>query len=405
MAKRFGAAASVWAVVLGASTLVGAGRPQQSSNLTVHEWGTFTSVAGPDGQAVDWTPLSGPSELPCFVRLLNPASPKVVYDDGEVDGGWRTTVRAKVRMETPVLYFYSPTELTVDVSVRFPHGVISEWYPQAWVPQYGPFFLVANATGSINWAGVKVLPGARPVLPVESDGSHYYAARETDAAPVQAGGQFEKFLFYRGLASFPVSLAATVAGDGRVVIDNDGTHGVRTAVLFASDGQHVGYRVIGDLGTRSTIEPPAMTASVDGLRRDLEALLVERGLFPREAAAMVATWRDSWFEPGTRLIYVIPKSAVDVILPLQISPAPTSVARVFVGRLEIFTPAALNDVERAIRSNNLAALSKVGRFLEPMAASLAPRFVSGEDQLKLRAAQRTVARTYAAGQSRLCNTK
>jgi len=24
------------------------------SGLTAHEWGTFTSVAGPDGQAVEW---------------------------------------------------------------------------------------------------------------------------------------------------------------------------------------------------------------------------------------------------------------------------------------------------------------------------------------------------------------
>ena len=33
----------------------------------VHEWGTFTSVAGPDGTAVEWTPLAGPNDLPCFV--------------------------------------------------------------------------------------------------------------------------------------------------------------------------------------------------------------------------------------------------------------------------------------------------------------------------------------------------
>src|SRR6185295_4264802 len=36
--------------------------------LTVHEWGTFTTVAGPDGLAVDWLPLGGPIDLPCFVE-------------------------------------------------------------------------------------------------------------------------------------------------------------------------------------------------------------------------------------------------------------------------------------------------------------------------------------------------
>ena len=38
-----------------------------SSGLEVHEWGTFTVVAGVDGTLLDWNPLSGPSDLPPFV--------------------------------------------------------------------------------------------------------------------------------------------------------------------------------------------------------------------------------------------------------------------------------------------------------------------------------------------------
>jgi len=38
------------------------------AELTVHEWGTFTSVAGPDGKAAQWLPLAGPGDLPCFVE-------------------------------------------------------------------------------------------------------------------------------------------------------------------------------------------------------------------------------------------------------------------------------------------------------------------------------------------------
>src|SRR5687768_18150308 len=41
--------------------------PWSDSDLTVHEWGTFTTVAGTDGRAMDWLPLSGPTDLPCFV--------------------------------------------------------------------------------------------------------------------------------------------------------------------------------------------------------------------------------------------------------------------------------------------------------------------------------------------------
>ena len=33
-------------------------------SFNVHEWGTFTSIAGADGRPVGWSPLSGPDDLP-----------------------------------------------------------------------------------------------------------------------------------------------------------------------------------------------------------------------------------------------------------------------------------------------------------------------------------------------------
>lgn len=53
---------------------------------------------------------------------------------------------------------------------------------------------------------------------------------------------------------------------------------------------------------------------------------------------MVATWDDLWFtEPGTRLLAVLPQSFADAMVPLQISPAPTRLERVFVARVELIT--------------------------------------------------------------------
>ncbi len=45
--------------------------PAQTSvnDLVVHEWGTFTSVAGKNGVALDWRPLNGASDLPKFVYI------------------------------------------------------------------------------------------------------------------------------------------------------------------------------------------------------------------------------------------------------------------------------------------------------------------------------------------------
>src|SRR5438034_1375468 len=44
------------------------------AGLTAHEWGTFTSIAGRDGQAIDWLPLSGSTDLPGFVEHLRDRS-------------------------------------------------------------------------------------------------------------------------------------------------------------------------------------------------------------------------------------------------------------------------------------------------------------------------------------------
>src|SRR5271170_1266483 len=88
-----------------------------ASDLVAHEWGTFTSVAGIDGAPVQWAPLSGTPDLPCFVDRLSTHNLKYAL--------------GLVRMETPVLYFYSPRPLVASVQVAFPKGWITEWYPQA----------------------------------------------------------------------------------------------------------------------------------------------------------------------------------------------------------------------------------------------------------------------------------
>src|SRR5438105_8838159 len=67
--------------------------------------------------------------------------------------------------------------------------------------------------------------------------------------------------------------------------------------------------------------------------------LVKAGLYPREAAAMVKTWKDSWFEEdGVRVLYLLPRAWTDRTLPLALDPAPRDLARVMVGRAEVLLP-------------------------------------------------------------------
>ncbi len=92
--------------------------PSSDPALTAHEWGTFTSIAGKDGRAATWLPLTGSTDLPAFVEH---------FQTPDFKGGLRGTVR----METPVLYFYSNRETTISVHVSFAQGLITEWYPHA----------------------------------------------------------------------------------------------------------------------------------------------------------------------------------------------------------------------------------------------------------------------------------
>jgi hypothetical protein len=70
-------------------------------------------------------------------------------------------------------------------------------------------------------------------------------------------------------------------------------------------------------------------------------------------------------------------------LPLSIHPAPAQIARVFVGRLELVTPATKNAVERAFASDDKPTLEKYGRFLEPILQTMLARDSSSPRIAKL----------------------
>ena len=326
--------------------------------LVVHEWGTFTSVAAEDGTAVDWVPQQGPRDLPCFVD-------RVQYNIK----GW---LPARVRMETPVLYFYSPDEKAVDVRVRFPQGIITEWYPRAEVaPTRIELTTLRNPglEGTIGWNQVRVLPRAAEDYPVESGANHYYAARKTDASPVEVDGEREKFLFYRGIGNFPLPLTAALSADGQVVVSATNGQPVGDVMLFENTAGTAGYQALRSAKPTVTLERPAAPrVPTPSVHSALERMLVAQGLYQKEAAAMVDTWRDSWFEEGLRLFYIVPRSAVDELLPLEITPAPASVARVFVGRIELVTPSVVDEVKQAILRKDRGVLARHARFLRPIVA-------------------------------------
>jgi hypothetical protein len=358
MTKRLGSIAvllsvSVLAFSVGSSPSA-AVSASGGQGLIAHEWGTFTSIAGEDGRAVDWLPQLGPADLPDFV--------------GRINCSLKASLSGTVRMETPVIYFYAPRAVTVDVRVRFPQGVITEWFPR---PTGLSNDIINNAfKGDIAWTNVRVRPGARAQFRTERDKNHYYVARETDAAPLQVGADEERFLFYRGVGRIPPPIVAKVSANGQIVIGQASGEPLGDIILFENrDGAatYAAQHTAAASATFNALEPEGEGPSPQFA---LQKMLVAHGLYPREAQAMIDSWRSSWFEQGTRLFYIVSGEAVDAILPLQINPMPSEVKRVFVGRIEIPTPQTLREVKAAIETGDRVKLAQYGRFLQPLARQL-----------------------------------
>ncbi|MDB6171976.1 MAG: hypothetical protein JWL59_1287 [Chthoniobacteraceae bacterium] len=327
-----------------------------TSDYVAHEWGTFTSVQGADGVQLDWNPLNV-WDLPKFVYTLN--RPGLQRRNGVLVAA-KSAITSRQRMETPVIYFYSKTPRTIDVGVDFPQGTITEWYPQALFPnELNP--ILANKSVSppkgLRWMQVNLLPPSAtpPALQNDEAGSHYYAARETDASLVSIstrGGprETEKFLFYRGVAGFIAPLTVTSEGDNAQTLHlkNTGKEDLKSLFIYrAHEGRgsvlSVEALVAGE--TRTVALPPsAADQPLESLRRtlgnQLQTALTKAGLYEKESAAMVHTWDDSWLgESGIRVLYILPREWTDRTLPLTLSPSPGQVARVMVGRAEMITPA------------------------------------------------------------------
>jgi hypothetical protein len=345
-----------------ASLAANAQKVDIDTGLIAHEWGTFTSIAGETGQAVEWLALNSPSDLPNFVEHFRGT-------------GFKVGLGGTIRMETPVLYFYSTHDTTVDVSVSFFHGLITEWYPRA--THIEPSSSLENvvlfqqqSSGTISWKSVGVQPSASLAFPAEAQPSHYYAARDVASSPLRVstknGNENEKFLFYRGVSVAPAPLSALVLANGQIAAMNQSSGEIPKLILFERRGEQVGFRAAGAVREGVILDPPVLNASLDSLLPDLEASLISSGLYAEEAHAMLESWKDSWFEEGSRLIYIVPNSFVEKILPLSIQPQPAKIQRTFVGRLELLTPATQNAIETAAAGHDKAALAKYGRFVAPM---------------------------------------
>ena len=360
-----------------------AAKPQ--SDLVVHEWGTFLAMSGCDGATLDGM-YHEEHALPSFVHARSRDQLR-----------WRSIL---TKGETPVIYFYTGKEQNASVEVKFPKGVWTQWYPQAAfvLPRLASLPVPATESprdGRIVW-NVQILPapakGLAPMPPPTSADALWNFAREVDAAlvktydPMKPGPSYdtERFLFYRGLGTAPLPVRMTAEDGGTITADPAGPGVAHLFVLRVEGGRGL-FRYYPSLAPGQTIAKaiPPMAESIPAgefakaVADELATRLVESGLYPKEARAMVNTWRSSYFgTDGVRLLFVLPQGWTDASIPLRIEPKPKSVTRVMVGRLELLTPERERLAEDAVRrlaSSDPAerfgafqTLEAQGRYVEPI---------------------------------------
>jgi hypothetical protein len=371
---------SLLGVVLAA---FGAAKPGSPDGLIVHEWGTFLAMNGADGVTLDGM-YHEEHALPAFVHARSKDQLRM------------PTV--SIKGETPVIYFYTDQRQEVRVRVKFPRGIWTQWYPQANLispstTQIGSLLQPRN--GHICWtADVIPAPEANaPALPTTEKGALWNYARDVDAAYVRTasrpeGGEkseVERFLFYRGLgqATMPMRVAAADGGTLSWSVDAPGA-ARHIFVLRVENGKGV-YRYLPGLlpGERLTNALPPMDAAqplpefAQKIGDDLAFHLIETGLYPKEARAMVNTWSRSYFQSeGVRVLFLLPQAWTDAFIPMEIDPQPKQIVRVMVGRLELLTPERARLAENAIRDlaspdaatreNAFTTLREQGRYVEPI---------------------------------------
>jgi hypothetical protein len=348
----------------------GAGAPQ---GLVVHEWGTFTSVQASDGRDLEGL-LHEDEPPPPFVHRRALALPGAGRTAAEI-----LAANVTQRMETPVVYFHSDRPLDVEVDIDFPHGLVTEWYPNAtaFLPALAPAPAppLAPLGGRMSWR-VSLVPGLTDLPPARD--YVWVPAREVVATPLRHSNdptERDRFIFYRGVGRFSTPFSVRSQNVTALELRNASLDRIPAAFLLYVVGDRGRVVELGaiDPGARTVAVPPKETpidVYVSEASEKVFAALRATGLYDDEARAMVNTWQRSYFRTqGLRVLYVLPRAWTDALLPIRISPAPSELVRTLVGRVEVFSReeelALAVRIESAATSRATMDIRPLGAFAEP----------------------------------------
>jgi hypothetical protein len=330
-----------------------------AQDLEVHEWGTFTVVQNDKGETLVGVNTDD-EPIPNFVHKryfgINPLNS--IAPSAFSKGLPRyLNSKMKVRLETPVVYFYPKNNLLntkIDFQAEFINGIISEVYPN-----------VSNVV-DINVKNKKDLSLAiwksidfsvKKPFPL-TNSSVWLEPRKTKSTPIQVGDESEQYIFYRGLGEMDIPLhvisnraskkieifseekdpsaSTTSYKIGRlwyVNVDADKKIQFKNLKGFGVDGPSLMKK----LEFSSQFSESEKTNDSIALFSSMKIALIEQGLFADEAEAMLKTWEQAYFkQSGSRIFFMVPRVWVDRNLPIKVS-VDSKIERAMIGRIEIIS--------------------------------------------------------------------
>ena len=331
-----------------------------AGTYTLHEWGFI--AAGDDGSV---RAVSGPHGL----SSISPSSLGMGSVHAVGAGG------------KPVLYFHldeGVTELALSVGVRpAGEGQLLEHFPPG---------ELSDDHRTLRWPSVRITragcrgtyPGLTDARCQTSDGlcelAELAGYESAGADCVNVGEQRTGVLFYRS-GPAQATLPLTVTRDAEDVVqvahagaaDSARVTGWVMRIARGADRTQTRVRVVPLAAQEPMRVGPARgdgsVAADEGIAQ-LRAAVLAGGLDEPEANAFMTAWTDALFgaepppppppqPPGTiglgmlggrrhplgsvadAVVYLLPQPSVDALLPLELSPAPRSVRRVFLARVSV----------------------------------------------------------------------
>jgi hypothetical protein len=369
-----------------------------AGDFKVHEWGTFTSFMGSNGELIEGMHHED-EPLPSFVYGLKkeasqptqptPPRPRPCRPNSKV--GCETLLNlisthselfpeapfsagVTQKMETPVIYFYGDNGKKVNVEINFPEGIHTQYFPASSYTY--PKLADARELSNGRLIFDITLLDAKDTIGMLATpaNSIWNPARQVPAANViRVNNEKEKFIFYRGIGNFNSPLKVTSDDQDVLKLESNSVSPITHAIVLNSNGQVGNFTLVENIVKPQRVNVPNLqnglpfASYIEQTKANITEFLVKNGLYRDEALAMVNTWEKSYFHtPGIRVLYVVPNEDTDNILPLTIKPAPNDLVRVLIGRVEVMTKNQESAYLKVLASEQTIDKTQMfGRFYEP----------------------------------------